>query len=148
EHAHGAVLSGKKMWMMDVVWKWAPDGNNRQQQLKLIGEYARVNEPNRHALGSDYHEAASLSAVWRFMPPWEVGARTDWLNARVPHGDHFHDGSLREHAVMLVYRPTHRQVLRLQYTTQPRAEEFEGRSNKTVQLQYVLSFGAHGEHSF
>lgn len=147
-HAHGAALSGKKMWMVDAAWKWAPDGNNRQQQLKLIGEYARVTEPNRYAGRSDYHEAASLSAVWRFSQHWEVGARTDWLNASMPHGDHFHDARLREHAVMVAWKPTHQQVLRLQYTTQPRAEEFEGRSNRTVQLQYVLSFGAHGAHSF
>ena len=148
DHAHGAALSGKKMWMLDAAWKWAPNGNNRQQQLKLVGEYARVTEPNRNADRSDYHEAASLSAVWRFSQQWEVGARTDWLKARMPHGDHFHDGRLREHAVMIAWKPTHGQVVRLQYSTQPRAEEFEGRSNKTIQVQYLLSFGAHGAHSF
>jgi hypothetical protein len=147
-HAHGAVLSGKRMYMLDAAWKWAPDGNNRQQQLKLIGEYARVTEPNRFADSADYHEALSLSAVWRFSQEWEVGARTDWLKAKMPHEDHFDDAKLREHALMLSWKPTHMQVLRLQYTTQPRAEEFENRSNRTVQLQYVLSFGAHGAHSF
>lgn len=62
-HAHGAALSGKKMWLLDAAWKWAPDGNNRQQQLKLVGEYARVTKPNRYADNSDYHDALSLSAV-------------------------------------------------------------------------------------
>ncbi len=147
-HAHGAVLSGKKMWMVDAAWKWAPDGNNRQQQLKLVGEYARVAQPNHHARSSDYHEALSLGAVWRFSQHWEIGARTDWLEARMPHGDHFHDGRLTEHAVMLAWKPTHAQALRLQFTSQPHAKEFEGRSNKAVQLQYVLSFGAHGAHTF
>lgn len=147
-HAHGAALSGRKMWLLDAAWKWAPDGNNRQQQLKLVGEYARVTKPNRYADSSDYHDALSLSAVWRFSQEWEVGARTDWLRARVPHGDHFHDGRLREHALMVAWKPTHSQALRLQFTTQPRAEEFENRSSRTVQLQYVLSFGAHGAHSF
>lgn len=147
-HAHGAALSGKRMWLVDAAWKWAPDGNNRQQQVKLVAEYARVTEPNRFADRSDYHEALSLSAVWRFAPQWEVGARTDWLKAKMPHGDHFHDGRLREHALMIAWKPTHSQALRLQFTTQPRAEEFENRSSRTVQLQYVLSFGAHGAHSF
>lgn len=148
DHAHGAAFSGKRMYMLDAAWKWAPDGNNRQQQLKLVGEYARVTEPNRFADSSDYHEALSLSAVWRFSQEWEVGARTDWLKAKLPHEDHFDDARLREHALMLAWKPTHRQVLRLQYTTQPRAEGFEDRSSRTVQLQYVLSFGAHGAHSF
>lgn len=147
-HAHGAALSGKKMWLLDAAWKWAPDGNNRQQQLKLVGEYARVTKPNRYADNSDYHDALSLSAVWRFSQEWELGARTDWLRARVPHGDHFHNGRLREHALMVAWKPTHSQALRLQFTAQPRAEEFENRSSRTVQLQYVLSFGAHGAHSF
>lgn len=147
-HAHGAALSGKRMWLLDAAWKWAPDGNNRQQQLKLVGEYARVTKPNRYADNSDYHDALSLSAVWRFSQEWELGARTDWLRARVPHGDHFHNGRLREHALMVAWKPTHSQALRLQFTAQPRAEEFENRSSRTVQLQYVLSFGAHGAHSF
>lgn len=147
-HAHGAALSGKHMWLLDAAWKWAPDGNNRREQLKLVAEYARVTKPNRYADNSDYHDALSLSAVWRFAQEWEVGARTDWLRARVPHGDHFHDGRLREHALMVAWKPTHSQALRLQFTNQPRAEEFENRSKRTVQLQYVLSFGAHGAHSF
>jgi hypothetical protein len=147
-HAHGAAFSGKRMWMLDAAWKWAPDGNNRQQQLKLFGEYARVAEPNRYADSSDYHEALSLSAVWRFSPEWEAGLRTDWLQAKMPHEDHFDDAKLREHALMLAWKPSHRQVLRLQLTNQAHAEGFEDRSDRTVQLQYVLSFGAHGAHSF
>lgn len=147
-HAHGAALSGRRMWLLDAAWKWAPDGNNRREQLKLVAEYARVTKPNRYADSSDYHDAWSLSAVWRVAQEWEVGARTDWLKARVPHGDHFHDGQLREHALMVAWKPTHSQALRLQFTSQPRAEEFESRSKRTIQLQYVLSFGAHGAHSF
>jgi hypothetical protein len=147
-HSHGAFLSGERMWMLDAAWKWAPEGNNRQQQLKLIGEYARVTDPNRYADRSDYHEALSLSAVWRLSQEWEVGARTDWLKAKLPHEDHFDDAKLREHALMLAWKPSHMQTLRLQFTIQPRAEGFEDRSNRTVQLQYVLSFGAHSAHSF
>ncbi|MGV3740749.1 MAG: hypothetical protein ACO1NO_00380 [Burkholderiaceae bacterium] len=148
DHAHGATFSGKRMYMLDAAWKWAPDGNNRQEQLKLIGEYARVTDPNRYADSSDYHEALSLSAVWRFAQEWEVGARTDWLKAKMPHEDHFDDARLREHALMLAWKPTHMQVLRLQFTTQAHAEGFEDRSAKTVQLQYILNFGAHSAHSF
>lgn len=147
-HAHGAALSGKHMWMIDATWKWAPDGNNRHRQLRVSTEYARVTDLNRYARSSDRHEAMALSAVWRFSQEWEVGARTDWLRGRMPHGDHFHSARLREHAVMLAWKPTHAQTLRLQISTQPSATEIEGKADKVVQLQYVLSFGAHGAHAF
>ena len=96
----------------------------------------------------DRHEANGLAAVWRFHPSWEAGARTDWLRVRVPHGDHFHSGLLRESALMVAWKPTHMQSLRLQYTAQRDAVEFENPSKKTVQLQYVIAFGAHGAHAF
>lgn len=147
-HAHGAAFSGRDMVLLDATWKWSPDGNNRAQQLKLVGEWARVSELNRHARGSDVHEAQSLMAVWRWAPSWEVGVRMDWLDARSPHGDHFHDARVREQAVMLAYKPTHAQTLRLQVTGQSGAKGVEGAAERSVQLHYVMSFGAHGAHSF
>jgi hypothetical protein len=147
-HAHGAAFSGRGMWLLDFAWKWAPDGNNRVRQLKLVAEYARVDEPNRYARSRDFHQSATLGLVWRFRQDWEVGARTDWLQVRVPHGDHFHDGRLREHALMVAWKPTHSQALRLQVTAQRDAEGIEHPASRSVQLQYVLSIGAHGAHAF
>ena len=148
DHSHGARFSGKRMWMVDFAWKWSPDGNNRQNQLKVVAEYARITDINRYASSSDKHEATSLSAVWRFRQDWEAGARADWLRVQIPHGDHFHPGKLDEYAVMVAWKPTHAQTLRLQYTTQRNAEGFESPAKRVAQLQYVLSFGAHGAHSF
>ena len=148
DHAHGARLSGGNMWMADLAWKWAPDGNNRQQQVRLVGEYARVNKLNRYAAPSDHHQAIALSAVWRFSQAWEVGVRGDWLKARIPHGDHFHAGNLQEQSLMLAWKPTHTQTLRLQATSQNKARGIDDAVARSVQLQYVISFGAHGAHSF
>jgi len=147
-HAHGASFSGRGMWLLDAAWKWAPDGNNRMQQLKVVAEYARVDEPNRHARARDFHQSTTLGVVWRFRQDWEVGARTDWLQVRVPHGDHFHDGRLREHALMVAWKPTHTQAIRLQFTAQRDAEGIDGPARRSVQLQYVLGIGAHGAHAF
>lgn len=148
DHAHGAEYSGGRMWLLDATWKWAPDGNNRERQLRVTAEFARITDLGEHATGADRHQAAALSVVWRFDPAWEVGLRTDWLRVRMPHEDHFHDGRLREHAVMLAWKPTHGQTLRLQATTQRDAEGIEDAQRRSVQLQYVLSFGAHGAHTF
>ena len=148
-HAHhGAQFSGRKTWMLDATWKWSPNGNNRQEQLKLGLETARTTGLNRFASSGDRHQSHALSAVWRFNPSWEVGARTDWLKVSKPHGDHFDAAQMREHAVMVVYKPTHMQSVRVQYTTQRDVKGFEAPAKNAVQLQYVLAFGAHGAHPF
>jgi len=147
-HAHGAQLSGRHLWLLDLAWKWAPDGNNRQQQLRLLAEAARISGLNRHAGDGDRHQALALSAVWRFSQAWELGLRADWLRARQPHGDHFHAARLREQSLMLAWKPSHAQTLRLQLATQNQAQGFESPVSRSLQLQYVLSFGAHGAHAF
>lgn len=147
-HHHGAQFTGRKTWMVDATWKWAPNGNNREQQVRVTFEAARIEGLNRFATSRDRQEANGIAVVWRFNPSWEAGVRTDWLRVRMPHGDHFHGGLLRESSLMLAWKPTHMQSLRLQYTAQRDAVEFENPSKRTVQLQYVLAFGAHGAHSF
>lgn len=147
-HAHGAQFTGRNTWMVDGTWKWAPNGNNREQQLRVSFEAARITDLNRHAGRDDKHEANALAVVYRFHPSWEVGARSDWLRVSMPHGDHFHQGLLREHSLMLAWKPSHMQAVRLQYSRQRDAVEFENPSKRTLQLQWVLAFGAHGAHSF
>lgn len=146
-HGHGAAFSGRRMWLAELAWKWAPEGNNRQQQLRVSFEHAVISRLNRFALGSDRHHASYLSAVWRFAPEWELGLRQDLLRVRAPHEDHFDDGRLRETALMLAYKPSHAQTLRVQFTQQRDRGGFEAATH-AVQLQYILNFGAHASHSF
>lgn len=148
EHGHAAAFSGRRTWMLDGTWKWAPDGNNRGQQLRVGFELARISGINRFAASSDRHRARAVSVVWRFDPAWEAGVRADWLDVRMPHEDHFHDGRLREQSLMLAWKPSHMQTVRLQYTRQRDGTGFEDLSRRTLQLQVVLAFGAHGAHSF
>jgi hypothetical protein len=146
-HAHGAAFSGRRMWVADLAWKWAPEGNNRQQQVRVSLEHARITGLNRFASSSDRHHATYVSAVWRFAPEWEVGVRHDLLRVREPHDDHFHDGRLRETALMLAYKPSHAQTVRVQFTQQRDRGGFDGATH-ALQLQYILTFGAHASHSF
>jgi hypothetical protein len=147
-HHHGAEFSGRRTWMVDLTWKWAPGGNPRSQQLRLGFEAARISGLNRFARARDRHEANAVSVVWRWAPQWEVGARADWLRARVPHGDHFHGALLRERSLMVAYKPSHMQAVRLQWTGQRDAVGFEDPARRSVQLQFVLGFGAHPAHAF
>jgi len=148
DHAHGAQFSGRKTWMIDATWKWAPGGNNRDQQLRVGLEAARITGLNRFATARDRHESHAITLVWRFRPQWEAGLRADWLRVRMPHGEHFHSARLREHALMLAWKPSHQQSLRLQVSGQRDAVEFENPARRAVQLQYVLAFGAHGAHAY
>lgn len=146
-HAHGAAYSGKNLWIAELAWKWAPEGNNSREQLRVAYEVARVTGLNRYATSANRHDAQYLSVVWRFATTWEAGARYDLLRVSQPHGDHFHDGKLREAAVMLAWKPTHAQTLRLQFTQQRNGAGFD-EATRAFQLQYVLSFGAHAAHNF
>jgi hypothetical protein len=147
-HSHGAQFSGRQMWLVDAAWKWAPGGDNRHQQVRVVFEHARIAEPNRHAAPADRHEASTLGVVWRFAPHWEIGARSDRLQVRIPHGDHFHAGALKEHALMLAWKPLHRHTVRLQFSTQRGARGFEDAALRSITLQYVIGLGAHGAHDF
>ncbi len=158
-HSHSASFSGKRMWISDLVWKWAPEGNNRNQQVRLNWEYAQVSGINRYADSTMRHRASSLGAVWKFTPAWEVGVRTDWLRVAKPE-DHsgtieFGNGRLSENAIMLAYKPSHMQTLRLQLTQQRASGAnddgepvFAKPAGRSIQLQYVIAFGAHGAHSY
>lgn len=158
-HGHAARFSGQRMWISDLVWKWAPDGNNRQQQLRLNWEYAQVSGINRYADSALRHRASSLGMVWKFNAAWEMGLRTDWLRVHPPENDAgeitFGAGRLKEHALMVAYKPTHMQTLRLQWTHQKAAGThgegeaiFARPAKRSLQLQYVIAFGAHGAHAY
>lgn len=146
-HSHGALFSGKRMQVVDLTWKWAPQGNNSQQQLRVGYERATVKQPNDFATSADHHVADHLSVVWRFAPTWEAGARVERLRVAQPHGDHFHTARVRQHSLMLAYKPGHMQTLRLQVAKQSGSEGVAVKGH-SVQLQYVLSWGAHAAHSY
>jgi len=160
-HAHGARFSGKRTWMTDAVWKWAPGGDPQRQQVRVILEAALVADIHPMAEGRR-HRSNSLAAVWRFHPAWEVGVRTDRLSVHQPelHDEgtgtlelEFAAARLRENAIMIAYKPNHRQAYRLQIARQKvsgpdGADVFPRPAETSVQFQMIWSFGAHGAHNF
>jgi hypothetical protein len=146
-HAHGAEYVGRRLTMLDGVWKWAPNGNNRERQLRVSGAVARVTGVSPFGGSKDIHEAVYAAVTYRFRPQWEAGVRFDRLKLREPHEDHFDTRHLDETSLALTWKPTHFSALRLQVSDQRNVRDFD-EAQRTLMLQYTVSLGAHGAHGF
>ncbi len=131
--AEGA--SDARLGIADFVWKYAPNGNARQANLKLQGEYFRTTSADAARQSGWY-----LQGIYQFMPGWRVGARYDRLDAGAGS-----DFMPRRSSMMVDYSPSEFSRLRLQVAqsrTQPDV------TDNQVFLQYILSLGAHGAHRY
>jgi hypothetical protein len=155
-------FSGRtRVWIADFVWKWAPEGNAVRTNFKLQGEFMRstregdlVFDPAGVASSGTYRAAQSgwyLQGVWQFMPMWRVGLRSERLGPGQPgygaNAGLFEAGDHRpsKTSLMLEFDPSEFSHLRLQ-VAQDRARP--GAADRQVFLQYQMSLGAHGAHSF
>ena len=89
-----AFTGSTRVWVVDGVWKWAPNGNASQTSFKLQGEYLRSTRTG--SLGVDISGANTTDAyravqsgwyvqgIYQFMPSWRVGLRTERLNPGTP----------------------------------------------------------------
>ncbi|MFN2644601.1 MAG: hypothetical protein ABR570_06400 [Burkholderiales bacterium] len=149
-----------RLWALSGILKWAPNGNATVNNLKLQGEYFRRQEdgtlvfdaPNT-AIPSDYSSRQSgwyAQAVYQFMPMWRAGYRYDQLDS----GDVTADTSLfpvlapykpKKHSFMVDWSPSEFSRVRLQFA---RDYSRMGEPDNQVFLQYIVSLGAHGAHTF
>lgn len=153
-----AFSGSTRVWVADGVWKWSPNGNATRTSFKLQGEYLQ----SRHhgdltPDGGDttaYRSTQSgwyLQGVYQFMPGWRVGLRTEQLDAGAPdYGAHngiysLTDYTPRKNSLMLDFNPSEFSRVRLQLA-QDRSRQ--GAADNQVMLQYQMSLGAHGAHSY
>jgi len=156
-----AFSGSTRVWIADAIWKWAPNGNATRTNFKLQGEYLRSTRSGSliYDVGNTDSEGAYravqsgwyLQAVYQFMPSWRVGARTERLNAGSPdyglNAPSFAaDGYRpRKNTLMLDFSPSEFSRVRLQFA-QDRSRE--GFTDEQFFLQYQMSLGAHGAHSY
>ncbi len=141
----------------EFVWKWAPNGNWKLRNFVFQSELVWRNEeglytlPGRSPLPYDGEQLGWYAqAVYQWQPQWRVGARIDGLSlddpgllfAGTPLAEPVDDP--RRYSVMLDWSNSEFSRLRLQYT---RDEAGLSHDNQWG-LQYILSIGAHGAHSF
>ncbi|TKB51364.1 hypothetical protein FCL40_02055 [Ferrimonas sediminicola] len=159
EHAHSAALTGRDLYSLDAVYKWAPNGNYKNNFLTLSAEYMLLDKPfeasgGEESLPGDYH-GWYLSGVYQFTPNWSAGVRYGQLTAAVGHEEeldgehrlHFEEGKLKETELMLAWHNSHFSTVRLQYTHQEDGL-FGAADDQILTLQFVMALGAHGAHQF
>ena len=156
------AFSGRtRVWIADGVWKWAPNGNATRTNFKLQGEYLRATREGTLVVDSGgaaspggYRAVQSgwyLQGVYQFMPRWRVGLRTERLDPGAPDlGANagllaLDTGRARKTSLMLENNPSEFSRIRLQ-VAQDRARA--GASDFQWLIQYQMSLGAHGAHSY
>ncbi|MEO7761322.1 MAG: hypothetical protein ABIS68_05355, partial [Casimicrobiaceae bacterium] len=166
------AFTGKsRMWIADAIYKWSPDGNATQTNFKLQGEYFRRTEKgtltydtfgaSQGALAGDYRAAQSgwyVQGVYQIMPLWRAGLRYDRLGSGPYSLSTIDSGALTptdfsrllsynpsRSTVMVDYSPSEFSRFRLQFA---RDLARPGATDNQIFLQYIMSLGAHGAHTF
>ncbi|HEY5776378.1 MAG TPA: carbohydrate porin [Xanthomonadales bacterium] len=146
-----------EMVMAEFVWKWAPNGNNKQRNFVFQAEYMWRNEdgyyqvPGSGALPYDNDQRGwYMQAVYQPFPRWRVGLRYDRLSSDNP-GPAFDGTPLmpassdpRRYSLMTDWSNSEFSRLRLQYIFDQSGLEDDNQWG----LQYIFSIGAHSAHSF
>jgi hypothetical protein len=160
-----------RLWALDGIVKWAPNGNPAENNFKLQGEYFRRTEngslaydTQAQSLGMQSGGYASrqsggyLQGVYQFIPQWRAGYRYDRLNAGATSIGLVNAGALSaaDFPLLASYRPTRNTWMvdwsasefsrvRLQFA---RDRSRFGETDNQVFVQYIMSLGAHGAHKF
>ena len=154
---NSAFTGSTRVWVLDGVWKWAPNGNATQTSFKLQGEYLRSTRTGSlsGANTTDAYRAVQsgwyVQGVYQFMPQWRVGLRTERLNAGTPdygiNAASFATSAYKpsKNTLMLDFNPSEFSRFRLQLA-QDRSRQ--GLKDNQIFLQYQMSLGAHGAHGY
>ena len=151
-----------RLLVIDGIWKWAPNGNPQRTNLTLQGEYLR-----RQESGTLTHELAGAAntdryrstqsgwyaqAVYQFIPAWRVGLRYDRLDvgnvdaSSNGPGLYVPDRSPSRTTLMVDWSPSEFSRIRLQYARDRAGHD--GLTDNQFIVQYQMSLGAHGAHSY
>jgi len=137
-----------------LVYKWAPDGNPTETNLKLSGEYFYRRETGSFDAAPVKldQDGWYLQGVYQFMPQWKAGLRYDRLAsddvsdpALIGTALDGRGGTPQRGTALLEYDTSEFGRIRLQYS---RDDSLVGEPNDIVRLQYTVIFGPHAAHGF
>jgi hypothetical protein len=132
-----------------IVYKWAPKGNWKQRNLVISSEFFWRSEDGDYTLPGgglfapdNDQQGWYLQAVYQPFPRWRFGTRVDRISGDSSFGTA--DDEPMRYSLMTDWSNSEFSRLRLQYTR----DEAAIASDNQWGLQYILSIGAHGGHSF
>jgi hypothetical protein len=145
------------LYIADFIWKWAPNGNSRQQNFKFQAEYLWRNEDGFYAVPDgpegpwDQDQTGWYAqAVYQPFPRWRFGARVEALSGDLP-GPEWMDtplypyaGNPKRYSLMADWSNSEFSRVRFQYNHDRAGPEDDNQFG----LQYIFSIGAHGAHTF
>lgn len=172
-HAAAPSFNGKSsINTVNATYKWAPNGNAQERNLKLQAEYFQRDESGKIDLVKpdgglestlDYdgkQDGFYVQGVYQLRPHWRVGLRHDQLGSdntlTQANGQAATDHQLetaglateghtpKRNSLMVDYTPREYSRLRLQLNQDNSTPE----TDQQVMLQYTHSFGSHGAHGF
>lgn len=168
-HAHDAIgeiplfAGDSNIVGFNAIYKWAPNGNYREQNVKLQFEYFdRDDDGSLTLLNSIPLEASMLTsqqhgwyvqALWQFVRSWRIGFRYDLADSDSTGSDAtvLDEAGLvanghtpKRSSLMAEWLPSEYSRIRLQYN---RDESYPVVDDQ-VFLQYTFSMGAHGAHRY
>lgn len=148
---------------VNAIYKWAPNGNYNDENLKLQFEYFdREEKGELTLLNSNPLEVSTLNsdqngwyaqAIWQFVRDWRVGVRYDRADndnsgsdsAVLAEAGLVSSGHTPERAsIMAEWLPSEYSRIRLQYN---RDDSYLVADDQLF-LQYTFSMGAHGAHQY
>jgi hypothetical protein len=150
---------------LDFIWKYAPNGNVSNRYVKLQAEYFRRKESGdlTYDTGTAGVNIADtfintqsgfyVQSVYQFVPHWRVGARYDRLDAGIAKVGALNAGNIisdyafnpTRASLMLDYSPSEFSRLRVQLAND---QSRLGLKDNQFFVQYIMSLGAHGAHSY
>ena len=141
------------IYLADMTWKWAPQGNFKDGGITVRGEYFLDDrdgdyidavDPLLDQPWSGQRRGAYVEGVYRINRNWETGYRYDrlWADDTGPFASNF---DAFRHSVMLSWLNSEFSLFRLQYShDRPNAND----TDNGLTLQYQVNLGAHGAHKF
>jgi hypothetical protein len=155
--ADGMFTGDSTTWLVDFIWKWAPNGNSAHQNFKFQSEYfVREEQGSLTAMSGDSSYKTNQSGwyaqgVYQFTPQWRAGLRYEQLDSGTRDF-----GINAANLVVDNYRPKKASAMvdfswsefsrvRLQLAQD---KSMSGITDNQLILQYVMSLGAHGAHKF
>ncbi|MDX1497314.1 MAG: TonB-dependent receptor [Salinisphaeraceae bacterium] len=153
------------LYGIDLVYKWAPNGNPSLRHLILQAEYIMGDESGTLEFSDDGTLGATSSdytakpkgfytqAVYQFVPRWRVGVRYDSLQvdnslANNPAGQYnglINADDPERVSLMVDFSPSEFSRFRVQYN---KDDSQPGGDDDQIFLQYIMSLGAHPAHQY